>query len=887
MKRNLLMFLFVMFSIITIGQNKKNYHFLKVEFNDRSDLSKISRVISIDEQIIKGNTVYAYANNLELKRFSDMGYKFKIVEEPKVDAKSLTMATSVSQMANWDKYPTYEVYVEMMKKFATDYPAICKLDTIGFSIQNRAILALKISDNVNQEEEEAEFLYSGQMHGDEIVSYMLFLQLADYLLSNYETNTRVANMVDNLEIWINPASNPDGTYKGGNNSVAGSQRGNANNIDLNRNFPDPEDGQNPDGNEWQKENIAMMEFAAEHNFVMSANSHSGAVCINYPWDTWQKLHPDDAWMQLVSRVYADAAQEGANNNGYMTRFDNGITNGYAWYSVSGGRQDYFNYFLHCREVVLELSEVKKIAASQLPTHWNYNKEAMLGYLEECLYGVRGTVKNQDDEPISAKIVTVGHDADNSEVYTDADKGDYYRLIKAGTYNLEFSAYGYISKTIENVSVTDKQATSLNVVLERADVVNINGKVIDETTGNPVEGVKIKIIDTPLDIVSSNAQGNYTIENLMTNTYNVSIKKDGYKPSTQEITISSSALEHNFTIQPSNALSFEDGNIPSNFAQSGNGNWTVDVTNGYSSAKSLKSGNISNNQSSIITLTSNIASTGEISFARKVSSEIDYDKLIFYIDGTKKAEWSGTKDWEIFSYPVTAGEHTFKWEYKKDNASSNGSDCAWIDYIDIPAAPITTPVLSIEQQEISVQIDANSTTTGILSLKNIGQGILDYTVEVENTSENSWLTIAENNGNLTANQSKDITLSFNSNDLTGTVFTANIIVKYNENEQKTIPVTLNISSVATESFGNSIGTCSVYPNPFINKTFIHLNLIKQERVQIKIYSTGGKLIKTLFDEERKAGEYKIEWNASNLNGGFYIIKIKSGKDYLVRKVILRK
>ena len=43
-------------------------------------------------------------------------------------------------------------------------------------------------------------------------------------------------------------------------SVDGATRFNANQVDLNRNFPDPVKGDHPDSYIWQTETVAMMEF---------------------------------------------------------------------------------------------------------------------------------------------------------------------------------------------------------------------------------------------------------------------------------------------------------------------------------------------------------------------------------------------------------------------------------------------------------------------------------------------------------------------------------------------------------------------------------------------------------------------------------------------------
>lgn len=71
----------------------------------------------------------------------------------------------------------------------------------------------------------------------------------------------------------------------------------------------------------------------------------------------------------------------------------------------------------------------------------------------------------------------------------------------------------------------------------------------------------------------------------------------------------------------------------------------------------------------------------LSFDYKVSSEQSYDRLCFYVDGTKKLEASGEVDWTNFVYTVeSTGSHTLEWKYKKDQSWASGADCAWVDNV---------------------------------------------------------------------------------------------------------------------------------------------------------------------------------------------------------------
>ncbi|WP_062059314.1 C10 family peptidase [Aquimarina longa] len=96
-----------------------------------------------------------------------------------------------------------------------------------------------------------------------------------------------------------------------------------------------------------------------------------------------------------------------------------------------------------------------------------------------------------------------------------------------------------------------------------------------------------------------------------------------------------------------------------------------------STKSLK---IRNDERTQLSIHKSFDKEMIIEFDYKVSSEKDYDFLIFRIDGEEKNRWSGTTDWSQVRYTVSAGNHVFTWTYEKDYSISNGEDCIWLDNI---------------------------------------------------------------------------------------------------------------------------------------------------------------------------------------------------------------
>ncbi len=115
---------------------------------------------------------------------------------------------------------------------------------------------------------------------------------------------------------------------------------------------------------------------------------------------------------------------------------------------------------------------------------------------------------------------------------------------------------------------------------------------------------------------------------------------------------------------------------------GDEEWHVTSDKRNSGAYSAQAGSIESGETTCLKLTLDCAS-GAISFHRKVSSESGCDFLAFYIDGLEQDRWSGEEEWELVSFPVTAGRRTFRWEYSKDDSTSDGDDTSWIDDITFP------------------------------------------------------------------------------------------------------------------------------------------------------------------------------------------------------------
>lgn len=382
---------------------------------------------------------------------------------------------------------SYAQMVRVLKRTAARCAHIAKTYSIGRSFNGKELLVIEFSSRPGQHElMEPEVKLIGNIHGNEVAGREVLIYLAQYLCSEYLLGSpRIQRLLNTTRIHLLPSMNPDGyevaAAEGAGYNGWTSGRQNAQNLDLNRNFPDltseyyrvaasrgvrSDHMAIPQHYWWGKvapETKAMMKWMRTTPFVLSASLHGGDLVVSYPFDfskhpQEEKMFsptPDEKMFKLLARAYADVhpmmMDRSENRCGGNFLKQGSIINGADWYSFTGGMSD-FNY-LHsnCFEITVELGCVKFPPEEALYTIWQHNKEPLLSFVEMVHRGIKGVVMDKFGKPVkNARIVVKGirHDV------TTAPDGDYWRLLPSGSHIVIAQAPGY-SKVIKKVTIPDR------------------------------------------------------------------------------------------------------------------------------------------------------------------------------------------------------------------------------------------------------------------------------------------------------------------------------------------------------------------------------------------------------------------------------------------------
>ncbi|MFW6041199.1 MAG: M14 family zinc carboxypeptidase, partial [Thermoplasmatota archaeon] len=213
------------------------------------------------------------------------------------------------------EYPSVSQLYDWFDNLTADNPDICEKIKYGESWEGRDLYAMKVSDNVSQDEDEPEILIDGGMHarewsGPQVASYYLYR-----MVNEYDTNDTIRWLVNNREIFVVPMINPDGYYYDGNGDTSeqNSWRKNRNDsvgtsndvgVDLNRNWDiDWENGDDDPSSDTyhgespfsEYETKKYSEWILSRDIQSYQNLHSYAGTLLIPWSYTSSSSPHDSW----------------------------------------------------------------------------------------------------------------------------------------------------------------------------------------------------------------------------------------------------------------------------------------------------------------------------------------------------------------------------------------------------------------------------------------------------------------------------------------------------------------------------------------------------------------------------------------------------------------
>jgi len=314
-------------------------------------------VTSIDQS---GRSINVLVNETDLNNIKSLGFKSDIVL-----ADADAFARKLRNSGYLDHFHNYDQMLQEMQEIVTNHPDLALLEDIGNSYEKTIgkggydIWALKISDNVQLEEDEPEVFYMANMHAREIITPEIIMYFMHYLIDNYGTDPYATYLVNNRQIWLCPTFNPDGheyVFSGSNPYDYSdpmwwrkNKRDNNNNgyfdpdsdgVDLNRNFgymwgyDDYGSSPYPTSNTYrgtgpfsEPESQAIRDFVIKHNFIITLSFHSHSQLWLYPWGYTSTHTPD----HNIFEILADSC---VSYNGYEPE------TGYGLYPVNGDTDDW-------------------------------------------------------------------------------------------------------------------------------------------------------------------------------------------------------------------------------------------------------------------------------------------------------------------------------------------------------------------------------------------------------------------------------------------------------------------------------------------------------------------------------------------------------------------
>lgn len=601
---------------------------------------------------------------------------------------------------------------------------------------------------------------------------------------------------------------------------------------------------------------------------------------------------------------------------------------------------------------------------------NGNNNGVADFSEEIMLNI--SLENLGSLTASNLTATISTDDENVSIVSDTHA---WPDIAAGDASMEYAAFTFtinelipdqhiVNFDMEITDGVDVWNSTFNITLN-APVLIIGSYTIDDGTGNnngrldPGETANIIVpnfneggcdaLSTVAALVSTNPM--ITVNNA---TFDLqTIAAGGTVNAIFNITVDPMAqvgeivsLNYNVESAPysqSSILGLTIGLIVEDFETGtfemfewdlgGDADWQITSSGAYEGEYAAKSGTITHNQVSTMSLTVDISTDDQISFFYKVSSESNYDYLNFYIDNVLKDGWSGDVDWTEIAYDVTAGTHTFKWEYSKDYSVSSGSDCAWVDFIVFPPLAGLSP-LGVMTAANPVEIcSGESTQLNAYAMGGSGEYTYDwmpeeslndpnianpiatpavtttYYVVVDDgeTSVTGEITVVVNaipeqptisqNGAVLVSSSSDGNQWYDSNGMIPGANAQSYTPTSTDNYYVIVTSGAGCESEPSDSYYfiytgliefKEDQKVNIYPNPYGEQFTLDYTLSSRSDVHVYLYNSFGQMLSVIEEDNSKlAGNYRLLIDASRYNTGIYYLKIETNDYSVIRRLIQTK
>jgi carboxypeptidase T len=226
---------------------------------------------------------------------------------------------------NWfAEYRDYETVDAYLDTVAARRPDLARVEALGTSVNGRRIRALRISA---AGEDAPAVVVNGGQHAREWISVMVTTCVADRLVTDYDADPRVQQILDTRSVWVAPLINPDGyVHSWESDRYWRKNRQGGHGVDLNRNWSVGFGGRGSSSNRRSQiyrgphafsepETRALRDLLVREPVVAHVDFHSFGQLILYPWSHTKKPAPDRDKLAALGDAMASAIY-GAHGNAY-------------------------------------------------------------------------------------------------------------------------------------------------------------------------------------------------------------------------------------------------------------------------------------------------------------------------------------------------------------------------------------------------------------------------------------------------------------------------------------------------------------------------------------------------------------------------------------------